>query len=405
MFRTATIAAASASLAMGAPLHRSPVGESIPGQYIVRLAKVNNESDLASQIQQLSAKIGLTHFKPKATFGGLAKFGFGGFSVELTEVGLQALLKMDIVDFVEENKMVEIFDCKEQTTPDWGLTRTNIRGDFVAGPYDYTTGASGTGVDAYIIDTGIYCQNNDFVNKVTGSCVCGADFVDGSCVDGNGHGTHCAGTVAGITYGVAKEADLIAVRVLNDAGSGTLDGVIQGIDWTVQNAQKTGKPSVANLSLGSSFSQSVNDAVEAAVAGGVNMLVAAGNNNKNACNYSPASAPSAVTVGATEIDDDRASYSNYGKCLDIFGPGTDITSAWIGSPSATKTISGTSMATPHVCGVAAKYLSADPSLTTANVTAKLISDSTKNVVNNADGGLIPSADNVSPNRIVYGFCT
>ena len=174
---------------------------------------------------------------------------------------------------------------------------------------------------------------------------------------------------------------------------------------TVQNAQKTGKPSVANLSLGSSFSQSVNDAVEAAVAGGVNMLVAAGNNNKNACNYSPASAPSAVTVGATEIDDDRASYSNYGKCLDIFGPGTDITSAWIGSPSATKTISGTSMATPHVCGVAAKYLSADPSLTTANVTAKLISDSTKNVVNNADGGLIPSADNVSPNRIVYGFCT
>jgi subtilisin family serine protease len=144
----------------------------------------------------------------------------------------------------------------------------------------------------------------------------------------------------------------------------------------------------------------VNDATNAAVASGLNMIVAAGNSNRDACNYSPASAASAVTVGATDITDTRASYSNYGTCLDIFGPGTDITSAWIGSPNATKTISGTSMATPHVAGVAAKYLSADPSLTTADVTAKLIADATKGVVKNADG-----FNSKSPNLIAYGFCT
>lgn len=173
----------------------------------------------------------------------------------------------------------------------------------------------------------------------------------------------------------------------------------------VSASQASGRPSVANLSLGSSYSQSVNDATESAVSGGLNMMVAAGNDNKNACNYSPASAPSAVTVGATDINDKRASYSNYGKCLDIFGPGSSITSAWIGSPNATNTISGTSMATPQVCGVAAKYLSADPSLTTSQVTSKLISDATKNVLSGVDGGFFPSTDNKSPNLMVYGYCT
>ncbi|CAM9181217.1 unnamed protein product, partial [Ectocarpus fasciculatus] len=273
-----------------------------------------------------------------------------------------------------------------QTDADWGTVRTNIRGDFKDGPYVYTTNESGKGVDAYIIDTGVYCGNNDFTSKTRGTCTCGIDLIDGSCVDGNGHGTHCAGTVAGQRWGVAKEANLIAVRVLNDKGSGSLDDIVQGINWAVGATEDSGRPSVANLSLGSSYSTSVNDATNSAVSSGLNMLVAAGNDDSNACNYSPASASSAVTVGASDINDNRASYSNYGKCLDIFGPGSSITSAWIGSPNATNTISGTSMATPQVCGVAAKYLSENPSLSTSQVTSKLLNDATKNVLSGVNGG-------------------
>merc|ERR1711939_338978 len=204
---------------------------------------------------------------------------------------------------------------------------------------------------------------------------------------GNGHGTHCAGSVAGITYGVAKEANVIAVRVLNDAGSGSTSGIVEGINWMMGAAATTGRPSIANLSLGGSYSQALNDATKAAVDADITMLVAAGNSNKNACNYSPASEPSAVTVGATDNADYRASYSNYGVCVDIFGPGSDITSAWIGSPFA------------------AKYLSANPSMTAAEVAEKLVSDATKDVLKNVDGGFFPNADNKSPNLMVYGYCS
>jgi len=172
----------------------------------------------------------------------------------------------------------------------------------------------------------------------------------------------------------------------------------------VGNAQTTGKKSVANLSLGGSYSEVINDATEAAVTSGIFMAVAAGNSNANACNYSPASTASAYTVGASEDDDARASYSNYGSCLDIFGPGSDITSAWIGSPSATNTISGTSMASPHVCGVAAKYWSADSSLTVTSLSSKLTSQATSGVLTGVDGGFFPSDQNKSPNLMVYGNC-
>lgn len=192
---------------------------------------------------------------------------------------------------------------------------------------------------------------------------------------------------------------------MNDKGSGSTSGIIQGINWMVGNAQTSTRRSVSNMSLGGTFSQSLNDAVAAAIESGIVIAVAAGNDNANACNYSPASVPSAVTVGATDDDDFRASYSNYGSCLDLFGPGTDITSDWIGSPTATNTISGTSMATPHVCGVAAKYLSADSTLTVDEVAAKLVADSTANVLKNVNGGVIPSKKNTSPNLMVYGYCT
>ncbi|CAE7704078.1 SP2, partial [Symbiodinium microadriaticum] len=282
--------------------------------------------------------------------------------------------------------------------PEWGLARVNHHNYSFSTTYtyDYTTGHSGANVDAYIIDTGVYCENNEFVNKKTGTCTFGATFVRNDETDGNGHGTHCAGTVGGITYGVAKEANLIAVKVLSDAGSGSTSGVIGGIDWVTEQSQTTGRKSVANLSLGGGFSQTQNDAIEALVAAGVSVAVAAGNDDSDACNYSPASAPSAITVAATDKTNSRASYSNYGDCCDIFGPGSSITSAWIGSPSATNTISGTSMASPHIAGVAALYLSADSSLTPAQVTQKMLADASTGEISDTQG---------TANLMAYGYCT
>lgn len=240
-----------------------------------------------------------------------------------------------------------------------------------------------------MIDTGIYCENNDFVEKKTGSCTFGYSTVEENGVtdetDGNGHGTHCAGTIGGEQWGAAKEVNLIAVKVLSDAGSGTKSQTIAGVDWVVGQVQTTGRKSLANLSLGGSFSQAQNDALAAAYDSGVLMVVAAGNNDYDACRNSPASEPTAVTVAASDINNARASYSNYGSCVDIFGPGSAITSAWIGSPSAINTISGTSMAAPQVCGTAAKVLSADPSLTPAMLTQKLLDDADVDEISDVQG--------------------
>lgn len=240
-----------------------------------------------------------------------------------------------------------------------------------------------------MIDTGIYCENNDFTGKKIGSCTFGYSTVVENGVtdetDGNGHGTHCAGTIGGQQWGAAKEANLIAVKVLSDAGSGTKSQTIAGVDWVVEQADTTGRKSVANLSLGGSFSQAQNDALAAAYDAGVLMVVAAGNDNYDACNNSPASEPTAVTVAASDINNVRAGYSNYGPCVDIFGPGSSITSAWIGSPSATNTISGTSMATPQVCGTAAKFLSGDNSLDPAALTQKLLDDADVDQITDVQG--------------------
>jgi len=190
---------------------------------------------------------------------------------------------------------------------------------------------------------------------------------------------------------------LIAVKVLSDRGSGSSSGVIAGIDWVAGRAGVTGRKSVANMSLGGGFSQVQNDAVKAAFNAGVHFSVAAGNDNSNACNYSPASEPTAYTVAATDITNSRASYSNYGTCVDIFGPGSSITSSWIGSPTATNTISGTSMASPHVCGTAAKYWSADLTLTPTTLSQKLTSTASQNEVTNPQVG--------TPNLIAFGTCS
>jgi subtilisin family serine protease len=218
--------------------------------------------------------------------------------------------------------------------------------------------------------------------------------VGGNGQDCNGHGTHVAGTVGSTTYGVAKGVTLIAVRVLDCSGNGSNSGVIAGMDWVTNNHVK---PAVANLSLGGGFSQAVNDAAARMTNAGVSLVVAAGNESQNACNVSPASAASAVTVGATTSSDARASFSNYGSCLDIFAPGNNITSTWIGSTTATNTIGGTSMASPHVAGVAALYLQGNPGASAATVANAITSTATP--------GKVTSPGTGSPNLLLYSLLT
>ncbi|KAK4497133.1 hypothetical protein PRZ48_011583 [Zasmidium cellare] len=231
----------------------------------------------------------------------------------------------------------------------WGLARLSHEEPGV-NEYIYDSSA-GEGSYIYVIDTGIYTEHSEFGGRAT----FGQNFIDDEDTDGQGHGTHCAGTAAGTKYGVAKKANLIAVKVLGSDGSGSNSGVLKGIDWAVNHAKQNNHidRTVLSMSLGGPFSQLTNDAIAEAVAEGAFVAVAAGNENEDASNSSPASTPQACTVAASTSSDERASFSNYGPLVDIFAPGEDILSSWIGSPSATNTISGTSMACPHVAGLAA----------------------------------------------------
>jgi aqualysin 1 len=302
-----------------------------------------------------------------------------------------ALRRNPKVESFEQDATVHINSTQKPVT--WGLDRIDqeklpLNDEY---QYDYT----GNLVHAFIIDTGIRRTHSEFGDRVLEGATA---ISDGRGTDDcNGHGTHVAGTVGGQTYGVAKGVTLVPVRVLNCNGSGTWSGVIAGIDWVAQQKKSNPdvKSAVGNMSLGGGYSGTVNAAVDGAVAAGVTMVVAASNENKNACNYSPASAPRAITVGATTSTDARASYSNYGSCLDLFAPGSGITSAWNTGDSATHTISGTSMATPHVTGVAALALAARSDASPAAVTQFLVDGSSKNVVSSAGTG--------SPNRLVYSL--
>jgi subtilisin family serine protease len=313
-----------------------------------------------------------------------------GYVYEHALKGYSALLSAGVLSDLTADARVDSIELDGMVTADttqtgatWGLDRIDQRSRPLSGTFTYTR--TGAGVKAYIIDTGIRFAHSQF----GGRAINGTDTVDGGSADDcNGHGTHVAGTVGGSTYGVAKGVTLVAVRVLNCSGSGTNSGVIAGVDWVTGN-HAAGQPAVANMSLGGGASSALDTAVNNSINDGVSYAVAAGNGNivgqqQNACNYSPARVAAAMTIGATDSSDRKASWSNYGNCVDWFAPGVSITSAWYTSNTATNTISGTSMATPHTAGVAALYLQGNPGASPAAVRTALFDNLTKGVVKSSN---------------------
>jgi subtilisin family serine protease len=359
-------------------LHRA-APDAIAGRYIVVLSKGAALTDLRAAkdlARGAGARISATYTQ-----------ALRGFSATLPERAVTALARHPRVAFIEADRRVSIADTQSPVT--WGLDRIDQRNLPLSNSYTYN--ATGSGVKAYIIDTGIRFSHSQF----GGRAVSGYDAIDGGTADDcNGHGTHVAGTVGSSTYGVAKSVQLVAVRVLDCAGSGSNSGVIAGVDWVTGN-HLAGQPAVANMSLGGGASNALETAVNNSINDGVTYAVAAGNSNANACNYSPARVAAAITVGSTTSSDARSSFSNYGSCLDIFAPGSSITSAWHTSDTATNTISGTSMASPHVAGVAALYLQGNPTATPATVRDA--------IVNSATTGVVTSAGSGSPNRLLYSL--
>jgi aqualysin 1 len=264
-----------------------------------------------------------------------------------------------------------------QSNPPWGLDRIGQRNLPLNAGYSYTT--TGAGVNVYVIDTGIRRTHAQF----GGRAFAGFDAFGGNTNDCNGHGTHVAGTIGGSTFGVAKGVRLFAVRVLSCSGSGSTSGVIAGVDWVTANHID---PAVANMSLGGGMSTALDTAVRNSIGAGVTYSIAAGNSDTNASNSSPARVAEAITVGATTRNDVRSSFSNFGSVVDIFAPGSSIQSAWITSDTASATLSGTSMAAPHVAGVAARFKQSNPSASPATVRNEIVNQATLNVLNGIPAG-------------------
>lgn len=355
--------------ALGAPAATST------GSYIVMLKPGINR---AIEVADARAK-GLTVAREYAN-------AFSGMLVTMTPAQASALAQKPTVALVEADAKVSAIDTQSGAT--WGIDRIDQRALPLNGTYTYAPNP-GLGVRAYVIDTGLLTTHAEFAGRVA----TGWSAIDNTAnaTDCNGHGTHVAGTLAGTTFGVAKAATIVPVKVLDCAGSGTTSGVIAGLDWAIADHQ-AGVPAVANMSLGGGASTALDTAVQSLITDGVTVAVAAGNSTTNACNSSPARVASALTIAATDSTDTQASFSNYGSCVDLYAPGVGITSAWYTSTVATASLSGTSMASPHAAGVAAVTLSAKPTLTPAEVSTSLVSNSTPNVVRNATTG--------TPNRLL-----
>ncbi|MER7184050.1 S8 family peptidase [Streptomyces hyaluromycini] len=368
---------AQAAPATGRVLHAgSPTA--VKGSYIVTLK--NSAGFKASSTEGRSLV---------KEYGGTVAKAFGkvlnGYSARLSAPQAARLAADPAVATVEQDQTVRLTDTTQSSAP-WGLDRIDQASLPLSGTYTYPDTA-GSGVTVYVIDTGVRITHT----QISGRSSYGYDAVDGDTTasDGNGHGTHVATTIAGSTYGVAKKANIVAVRVLDNSGSGTTAGVIAGIDWVTSNHTT---PAVANMSLGGSASTSLDTAVANSIASGVTYAIAAGNSSANASSYSPARVSTAITVGATTSSDAKASYSNYGSVLDIFAPGSSITAGYNTSDTATAVLSGTSMATPHVAGAAAVYLAGHTSATPAQVATALVNGATSNVLTSVGTG--------SPNKLL-----
>ncbi len=378
---------ASAVPAAAAPVADSQAPSEAEDTYIVTLEE--GTPDVAAEAEAQLAEEAAGE-QPEEVY----EEAISGYTAELTPDEAAGIAEDPEVVAVEPDTIMHAFAT--QPSAPWGLDRIDQRQLPLSGTYTYS--ATGQGVTAYVIDTGIRTSHADF----GGRAVSGLDVVDGGTADDcNGHGTHVASTIGGATYGVAKGARLVAVRVLNCQGSGSTSGIISAIDWVVGQHQ-AGQPAVANLSLGGGASTALDSAIGRMTSDGISVAVAAGNSSADACNVSPARAPSAITVAASTNADALASFSNRGSCIDVIAPGQNITAAWSTSNTATNTISGTSMASPHAAGVAAKVLQLNPGASAATVSNTIVSSATANVVSGTAGSCwwfwcTPA----TPNRLLY----
>ncbi|KAI9159439.1 hypothetical protein H9P43_008779 [Blastocladiella emersonii ATCC 22665] len=363
-------------------------GDAIPNQFIIRLKPGVDQAAftraLKAEVATENAREGVSIQSTVAHEYNLSS-SFKGYAGTFSPGLAKRLKSHPKVAAVEPDTWVSISEY-QQSPPSWGLSRISSRPLDVSGDHWYLSNA-GEGVDVYVIDTGVMVEHKEFEGRASWGYACRGC----SQQDKNGHGTHVAGTVAGVTTGAAKKASVIAVRVFNEDGTGQNSEVIAGINWVAKKANETGRRSIANLSLGGGFHQASNDAASALAASGVLVVVSGGNDNVDACGVSPASAAGVMAVGSTTKTDSRSSFSNFGRCLDIFAPGSDIYSAW--NNGGYKTISGTSMASPMVAGIAAVRWGLKKDMSSTQIFDLVINDATTDKLTSIGAG--------SPNRLAY----